>query len=242
MNYFHSAFKIREVSDRSLWSLECYLSFLRFLTHEVNKRCLREFFQQKFLIQLWYNSMNTPGETNFANTYKISDWLSTRPKPCYFMGLLFYTEMAPLLLGMKIIWIKLKPVPLRAKTHKCLLVVFIWLNFIKYGISNCSWGPKEQTFFFFFLDFRSLKELRNLKLSNTNSDQWLWHLCQTLPKLFCLFSAWLHRASWFKLLAYSGSICNSTPVSIWKIHIIRSTDTCLKNNLVSEVVFFNKII
>lgn len=45
-----------------------------------------------------------------------------RPNPCYFMGLLLYTEMAPLLPGMKIIGIKLKPVPVRAKNHKCLLV------------------------------------------------------------------------------------------------------------------------
>lgn len=209
MNYFHSAFKIRDVNDPSLLSLECYLSFLCFLTHAVNKRCLRQFFQQKFLIQLWYNWMNTLGEMNFPNTHKIPDWLSTRWKPCYFMGLLFYTELVPLLSGMKIIWIKLKPVPLRAKNHKCLLVSVYGLIFIKHGISNCSWGQRGQTFFFFF-NFTSMKELRNLKLSNVNSDQWLGHLRQTLPKLFCLFSAQLHCASWFKLLAYSGNVISIT--------------------------------
>lgn len=161
MNYFHSAFKIREVNDPSLLSLECYLSFLCFLTHVVNKRCLRQFFQQKFLIQLWYNWMNTLGEMNFPNTHKIPDWLSTRAKPCYFMGLLFYTELVPLS-GMKIIWIKLKPVPLRAKNHKCLLVSVYGLIFIKHGISNCSWGQRGQTFFFFLI----LQVWKNWGISN----------------------------------------------------------------------------
>lgn len=47
-NYFHSAFKTREVSDLSLQSPKWYLSFLCVLTHEVNKRCLRKLFQQVF--------------------------------------------------------------------------------------------------------------------------------------------------------------------------------------------------
>lgn len=133
-----------------------------------------------------------------------------RGNPWYFMGLLFYTELVPLLSGMNIIWIKLKPVPLRAKIHKCLLVSVYGLIFIKHGISNCSWGQRGQTFFFFSFNFTSMKELRNLKLSNVNSDQWLGHLRQTLPKLFCLFSAQLHCASRFKLLAYSGNIISIT--------------------------------
>lgn len=129
------------------------------------------------------------------------------PNLCCFLDLLFHMVMSPLLSGMKISWIKLKPVPFKAKTHKvCLLD---WLIFIKYGISSYSWGQRQITFFFFFFLISSV--WKNWGISNFPT--WIvitvLGTCVKLTKFFCLFSAQLHCTSWFKLLTYSGNICNS---------------------------------
>lgn len=90
MNDFHSASKIREVNDLSLRSLECYLSFLCFLTHEVNKRCLRGILSAEvsntIVIQL-----NGDPRRNECSKYTQNPRLTShmRPNRCYLMGLCF---------------------------------------------------------------------------------------------------------------------------------------------------------
>lgn len=133
--------------DLTLLCLECYLSFLYFLIHKVNRRCPRirpAEVSNTIVIQL----TESPRRIELFTCTQTPRMTLERPNLCCFLGLLFHMVMFTLVPGMKIIWIKLKPVPFKAKAHNvCLLD---WLIFIKYGISNCTWGQRQMAFFFFF--------------------------------------------------------------------------------------------
>lgn len=148
MNEFQFARKIREVNDLTLPCLEHYLSFLCFLTHKVNRRCPRIIpAEASYTVVIQLNE--SPGRIELF-TYIQNPMLTlARPNLCCFLGLLFHVVMFSLVPGMKIIWVKWKPVPFKAKPHNvCLLD---WLNFIKYGISNCTWGQRQINFFFLLI-------------------------------------------------------------------------------------------
>lgn len=126
-------FRSGRQNDLILPSLECYPSFLCFFTHKANTRCTRILpaeVSNTVVIQL----NESPRRTELF-TYTQNPRLTwARPNLFCFLGLLFPMVIAPLVLGMKIIWIKLKLVPFKAKIHSVCLLDWLILRSMAFQI------------------------------------------------------------------------------------------------------------